>query len=138
MLNFHNYSEINTNNNSIKNSLITFLPETKNILNKNYFKNNNLIRGFYKDKILKDFVYISSSGFKKDYFFRKQQINNNNIQPQTRQFISCFSLLDNKLLNFHFYPKKYYNIFLVNYFKKRYFILKYIGKRSKLKVYSSF
>lgn len=138
MLNFYHYSEINTNNSSIKNSLITFLPEKRKTLSKNYFKNNNLIRGFYKDKILKDFVYISSSGFKKDYFFRKQQINTNNIQLNTKQFISCFSILDNKLLNFHFYPKKYYNLFLVNYFKKRYFILKYLGKKSKPKIYSCF
>jgi hypothetical protein len=131
MSNFYNYSQKNTNVGNLKNSLIVYLPQKNQNLNTNYFKTNSAITGFYKDKIINDFIYIASSGFKKDHFFKKNQLISLTNKSLNLNFISYFSLFNYKFLNIFLYPRIYYNIFFKQYLKKKFYILNYLKKKNK-------
>lgn len=138
-MHFHIYSQKNTHIGVLKNSLIFYLPNKK--LKGSYFKCNNIIQGFYKDKILKNFIYISTCGFKKDFYFKKDQLNNNILNKKTLTFISYFCLLNLKILNFYLYPKYYYYNYLNNYIKKKNYIYTYLknkNRKNKFFFYSLF
>lgn len=111
MQNFHNYSQAQLTAYHLKNSSLSFLPsDIKNI------KITNNIRGFYKDKILKDFVYISSTGVDKDFFLRR---SNNNFSVE---FISYLAKNNSfSFINLNNYSIKYNRQFYKNFFKKKFF-----------------
>ena len=77
MVNFFDYSQVNIAKSNIKNSLILFLPKKNEYNINSYLKCNSSFRGLYFDSILKDYIYVSSAGFKKDLFFRKKTLSAN-------------------------------------------------------------
>lgn len=114
---------------TVRNSLLNILPYNSKKFKNKSFKIQNVIRGSYKDKILKDSIYISSNNLKKDFFLRKQELNlfynnsnylsylensSNNIYNQFNQFCKIY----NKGFYKHFYYKQYYFKYFSNFLIK--------------------
>lgn len=109
MLSYIKYAQNNNCNLSLKNSSF-FSIYHKNIDKSVYFKNNNSIKGSFKDPIINDFVYFASNGLKKNAVFRKNEIQ---IEGSFNNFVSYFHNIEDSLLIFNIYPQKY-NSDLVN------------------------
>lgn len=105
MLAYIKYAQNNNCNLSLKNSSF-FSIYHKNINKSTYFKNNNSVKGFYKDPIIDDFIYFASNGLKKNAVFRKNEIQ---VESSLNNFVSYFHNIEDSLLIFNIYPQKYNN-----------------------------
>lgn len=110
MLSYIKYAQNNNCNLSLKNSSFFSIYHKK--VNKSiYFKNNNSIKGFYKDPIINDFIYFASNGLKKNAVFRKNEIQ---AEGSLNNFVSYFHNIEDSLLIFNIYPQKYNNDLINN------------------------
>jgi len=98
---------LNLKQNNITNSLIFFIYHKNEKKNK-YLKSTNKIQGFYYDSILKENIYISSNGLKKNASLKKIELNKNILIKHTNIFVSYFTVIEDNLFKFNIYPKKYY------------------------------
>lgn len=78
-------------------------------------KVNNAVRGVYRDKILKDSVYISSNNFKKDFFLRKDELK---LFTDDSSYLSYLNVRSDSVYN-HF--NQTCNTYYKNFYKKYYF-----------------
>lgn len=124
-MNFSNYSRQYLVNSNFKNTLLLVLAKRNN----NFYKTINSLSGFYKDKILKDNIYIATTGITQDSFIRKSKNINNILFFNKKDFISYFKISQFKSFNFINYPLKYKKIIINNYFFKKFLFHKY--KQSK-------
>lgn len=135
MSSFFNYSQKGANAWHTKNALVFSLP-AQIVTCKSFLKNTNEIRGIYKDKILKDYIYISSSGYKKDLFFRENQITTKVLSLEIKKYVSYFSTSNSNIFS-NSYFRKYETILLKKYFSNKYLYLKY-NKTAFTKIRSIF
>lgn len=98
---------LNLKQNNITDSLIFFIYHKNEKKNK-YLKSTNKIQGFYYDSILKENIYISSNGLKKNASLKKIELNKNILIKHTNIFVSYFTVIEDNLFKFNIYPKKYY------------------------------
>ena len=98
---------LNLKQNDVPDSLIFFIYHKNEKKNK-YLKSVNKIQGFYYDSILKENIYLSSNGLKKNASLKKIELNKNILVKNTNMFVSYFSVIEDNLFKFNIYPKKYY------------------------------
>jgi len=107
---------LNLKQNNITDSLIFFIYHKNEKKNK-YLKSTNKIQGFYYDSILKENIYISSNGLKKNASLKKIELNKNILVKHTNIFVSYFTVIEDNLFKFNIYPKKYYKNSKLKYIK---------------------
>ena len=106
---FSSYSQNNIASSEIKNSIFNILPYNLKSFKNKKIKIHNIIRGSYKDKILDDLVYVSSSNINKDFFLRKDK---QKLFSTEKAFISHLNLENNNnIIDFHHYCNTYYRQF---------------------------
>jgi hypothetical protein len=109
---FSSYSQNNIASSEIKNSIFNILPYNLKSFKNKKIKIHNIIRGSYKDKILDDLVYVSSSNINKDFFLRKDK---QKLFSTEKAFISHLNLENNNnIIDFHHYCNTYYRQFYKN------------------------
>ena len=131
-LNFNSMSSYNDKS-SVANSLIFYLYHKHKKQNL-YYKSVNSIQGLYKDPILKEYIYISSNGLKKNAVFKRSEINENVLSPKINIFISYFSNIEDNLFKFNLYPQKYFKDVAKHYFNQRQIIIQCQKKLLNLKI----
>lgn len=126
-----NYIQKTRNSLTVGNSLLNVLPYNVKKFQNKQLKIHNIIRGTYKDKILKDSIYISSNNLKKDFFLRKQELKlfHNNS--------SYLSYLKNSSDNIYNQFNQIYKVYRKNFYKhfyyKQYYFKYFSTKKIKFK-----
>lgn len=116
---FSSYSQNNIASSEIKNSIFNILPYNLKSFKNKKIKIHNIIRGSYKDKILDDLVYVSSSNINKDFFLRKDK---QKLFSTEKAFISHLNLENNNnIIDFHHYCNTYYRQFYKLFLQKQYY-----------------
>ena len=127
-----NISSFHLDKTNVANSLIFYLYHKHQKPN-SYYKSINNIQGLYKDPILKESIYISSTGLKKNAIFKRSEINENILNSEVNSFISYFSNLEDNLFKFNIYPQKYFKDITTQYFYQKQLIIHYQKKLLNLR-----
>lgn len=124
-----NYTKINDYNHSLKSSVIFYIYN-KNIDKGTYHKIHNMVRGHYKDSILKKNIYLSSNGLKRAATFQETQLNELIFKFETKSYVSYFNILEDNFSKFNIFSRRYIKDFVKKFINKQNLIVNLKKKQS--------